>query len=264
MRKMEIRQDQPLDGVESAPGSGRRFHRLVAMLISLLSLYSCFTLLAQDTGHDAWFKLWSVSADLGFCRGGPYREVEEAMREYDFDVSTFSWWSGDIISHPFSNPGGFAWGVHARRYFDENLALGVYAGNSHCGTTHGYHAQAHYLFVEYSVISVETTVSVNYYDFLHLGAGPALYLVRSWRSSENADTGAEEYMHPKAGFVFELGVRIPRRSRFFLDLSFQCHCTGKAEIGPFTAQYVSYYVTLPAMDVPFNHLGFLIGTGIRL
>jgi hypothetical protein len=68
--------------------------------------------------------------------------------------------------------------------------------------------------------------------------------------------------HSKGGAQAEAVVRIPTRTRLFLDARAQYRLTGRLTIGPFTP--FGGTITFPATDIRFNHWLVGVGPGVRL
>jgi opacity protein-like surface antigen len=210
-------------------------------------------------------KKWSVSINFGVRIGGPNVQLKEAIYEYGFDrtpQATASLFgpvqSGKEKEHPYTNTYPSLM-INAKYYITGPLAIGISTGYTHLGDIHGYNTG--YLNINNSVFSISPIISLNSYDIVRIGLGPALFFTNAF-TGNLLDPGEEKYRHKKIGFVIAFGFRIPKTTRVFFEFDFQYRYVGKADIGPFTVDnYQS--ATLPKTSVSYNHAFIGAGFGFR-
>ena len=132
------------------------------------------------------------------------------------------------------------------------------------GTTHGYRDPFMYMFVRGQVKAASLVGFVSPNGTLRLGAGPAVYLVRFIRY-DSPSRGDNNSGGTNVGLVFDVGLTVPRNTRFFLDLGAQYRFVGTGRIGPFeeTSSDGSTTITLGG-QASFNHGMISVGIGMRM
>jgi hypothetical protein len=212
-------------------------------------------------------KKFSITMYMGWTKGGPCKQIEDAMITNGFnDHRGPGWFNSSGTDYPFTDRYIPSWMFGVKYYLKPPFSIGIVAGKAHLGSTHGYKIETwgHILYIDYTVFNISPIFSYNYYDFVRIGIGPSLYFTKAWESSyspgmESVDV---EYEHTKVGFLIDFGLRIPKKSRFFFDLNAQYRYVGKAEIGPFNEN--PYRDVLPKTEVNYSHFLISFGFGVRI
>ena len=205
-------------------------------------------------------KYWSFSFIWLGRTGGPGEDIEDAMIEAEFNKRSPASWFGSGRSHPFSRIEKLSMMVGVKRYINPLYSIGIFFDDTYLGTTHGYHDQAGFLFIDYSTSMLAPIVSINLYDILRIGTGPALYFTKAWDSLSGEK---EQYEVTKVGLMIDTGIRVPWRSSFFAEFITQFRKVGQVEIGPFTAEYLNNTAELPKTKVNYDHWIIGFGLGFR-
>ena len=237
------------------------------MKISMLMILICVPLYAnsQETTNSikSELKLWSFSLNIVGRSEGPGKDIENAMIDAGFGEYSPASWFGDGNSHPFSriDKSSIIWSI--KRYIKPFYSIGINFGNTYLGKTFGYHNQARFLFIDYSSFTISPFISINLYDILRIGTGPALYFTRSWKTNGASSEESEDYVITKVGYMIDTGIRIPWRSAFFVEFITQYRKVGQVEIGPFTAGINNNIAEFPKTKVNYDHWIVGLGIGIR-
>ena len=234
---------------------------ILLMILFLIPLYAN----SQETTNSTEIehKYWSFSIILAGRIGGPGEDIEDAMIEAEFNKFSPASWFGSGKSHPFSKIEKLSLLVSVKRYIKPQYSISIIFGNTYLGTTHGYHDQAGYLFIDYSSSCLAPIISINLYDILRIGTGPALYFTKAWKTSSSLNEEDESYKITKVGLMFDTGIRIPWRSAFFAEFITQYRKVGQVEIGPFTAERFNSIAELPKTKVNYDHWIIGLGLGFR-
>jgi hypothetical protein len=133
--------------------------------------------------------------------------------------------------HPYSLTGldfqsGAPWMVSMHYVIKSPFAFGIIAGRTPIGTTIGFHAEPDLnLSVRYSATILASLFSFQAADVLRLGVGPAIYYPKTGTTSLDAkDQGT---LGSKVGFLVDVGVMLPSKSRAFLELRLQYRVSAK-------------------------------------
>jgi len=236
--------------------------KLLILTFLLLIHLSLNTQVTENT-VESELKLWSFSCAAAGVSKGPLKEIENVMEETGFGEYSPGFWGWGGSSHPYSRlrKASFIWCL--KRHIKPLYSIGINFGNTDFGETVGYHDQAGHLFIDSSVFSISPFISLNYYDILRLGAGPAFHFARSWKTSGSSTEESEDYVITKVGFTIDTGIRAPWRSTFFVDFITQYRKVGEVEMGPFTAEFVNEIAEFPKTKVNFDHWIFGLGIGLR-
>jgi hypothetical protein len=197
--------------------------------------------------------------------------VEEAMRVGGFADRSPAFF-GPAIDHPHSRTG--FWEIGRPLIFELNYAwrpswsIGFVQSHTPIGETFGYRSPGlQYLSVQYQVRTTSVVVLRNH-DFFRGGGGLA------WHSAQvRQDPGAQPdpatrdqswTTRSRVGMIALAGIRLPKETRVFLDLSLQYRILAQAPIGPFMPPALgSPPTTLPAFDAQFSHWFVAFGPGVR-
>ena len=200
---------------------------------------------------------WAVSVGTGVAVGGGTSEaLEAAMRQAGFDDTSPAFF-GPASPHPKSgdDPGVARFSVSSG--LGRSWDVGVAYDRIRIGHTYGFRAPLQFLFVNYETTSL-AVVGSRTFGPARAGLGPAWF---SARSSEDHST--ERVRRSTIGFVAEAGLRLPARTRVYLDLDLQYRHVGWSEIGAFSYDLLPGRIPFAAVNVPFNHWYLGIGSGVR-
>ncbi|UCF20402.1 MAG: hypothetical protein JSU87_03070 [Gemmatimonadota bacterium] len=207
-------------------------------------------------GRPDWrSRRWSVGAYLGGSRGGANSDLEMALISSGWDEPRPDPVTGLVSEHPRSSHGGASPMIALRYRFTLLLAGELLFSNVETGRTTGYQFPTT-LQLRHSVLSFAPLASVQL-AILHLGAGPALHVVRAGYGSEGYDES-----HLKLGVLGDLGIAFPQDYVVFLDVRAQYRVVGKAEIGPISGAGGGSGA-FPAAQIDFNHLYLSAGLAVR-
>ncbi|MDP8269576.1 MAG: hypothetical protein P9L97_12700 [Candidatus Tenebribacter davisii] len=234
---------------------------LLLMALFLIPLYAN----SQETTNstEVELKYWSFSIILAGRIGGPGEDIEDAMIEAEFNKFSPASWFGSGNSHPHSRMGKASFILGVKRYIKPLYSISIIFGNIYLGTTLGYHDQAGFLFIDYSSSCFAPIISINLYDILRIGTGPALYFTKAWKTISSLNEEDESYKITKVGLMIDSGIRIPWRSAFFAEFTTQYRKVGQVEIGPFTAGNSNNMAELPKTEVNYDHWIIGLGLGFR-
>lgn len=236
------------------------------LLILMISSFMITASPAQEslTSGLPKIKKLSIALYIGWYKGGPCKQIEEAMIKNGFDDHRGpGWFGGSGTDHPFTQNYMPSWMISVKYYLKPPFSIGIIAGKAHLGSTHGYKIETwgQSLYIDYTVFNVSPILSYNSYDNFRIGIGPSIYFTKAWESSYHGEGVDVEYKNTKVGFLIDFGLRIPKKSRFFFDLNVQYRYVGKAEIGPFDENI--YRDVLPKTKVKYNHFLISFGFGVR-
>jgi len=235
---------------------------LVALIISSFWINAS---MAQESSNSDTpkKKRWSYAIYIGGNAGGPSDQIEDEMNKNGFNKTssggTFLFWSSSGSDYPYTTP-GISWTMNVKYYATDRFASGILLGNTYYGSTHGYKESS--LIVDYKAIFISPVISFNSFDILHIGAGPSLFFTKAWEGSGHHATEAIYYKKTKLGFLVDLGLRVPGKSRYFFELNILYKYVGKANIGPF--QRYEDSDILPETKVNYNHFLISFGFGVRI
>lgn len=228
----------------------------------LTFLISCFiitTMHAQKSQNSDIPKLkkWSIATYLSlYAFGGPRKQLEDQMIRYRFyDPGA----TKDSPYSPYEPMPTFM--ISAKYYIKSPFSIGIVGGFTFLGRICGPVPKDANLQVSYSVRYIATIFSYNLYDIVNLGIGPSVYFTKAWESSHSFERVDVECWHTKVGFIIDLGLRIPRKTRFFGEMNVQYRYVGKVDVGPF---YVNpNRDPLPQTSVKYDHFTICPGFGVR-
>ena len=248
--------------------------RLIIVLTfwSILVSYPASGLTQNKTDEDhRGLKRWSISYCIGSTSSGPAGDIEKAMRAGGFNDTQVGglFGGGEAIAHPFSKTGfgetGFPMLFELHYLINPYFSIGAIISNSPIGQTLGYHDPLCDLFIDYSVATYAPVFSVRA-GVLRLGIGPAWNVMNATRTDAEGVSPVEKVK--KLGILLDLGLSIPRNSRFFVELKVQYRSVGKIEIGPYESKWETEFArasaTFPRSKVNYSHLFYGIGIGFRL
>jgi hypothetical protein len=233
------------------------------LMISLLFIlfYSFVTVAQSPTDSvESTYRRWSVSVNLAARISNYNSKMEEEMTAQGFGDDSSPTWFGDGKEYPYSRsyPGII---LNAKYYFWGPLAVGLSTGYTLLGEVHGNNDGSR-LTLTSSVISLAPEVSVNMYDMLKLGVGPALYFTNTY-SGENYNAERQSYRRTKLGVLIDFGLRMPKSKRFFFEFSVQVRLAGQAEVGPYITGDTQEE-TFQKISINYNFGVVGAGFGIRL
>lgn len=243
--------------------------RFVAFL-AFVVLIETTGLVAQghtgDSNQSRPTRRWSVVASsVANWGGGLIADLETAMIAAGLDDDSACWlFCTGTIAHPKSHRPSMGSKFAVSYNFTPAFGLRASWSVHSLGTTHGYRDPFTYMFVRGQVKAASLVAYVSPNGTLRLGAGPAVYLVRFIRydSPSRGDTSSGG---TNVGLVFDVGLTVPRNTRFFLDLGAQYRVVGTGQIGPFetTSLDGSTMTTLDG-QASFNHGVLSVGVGMRM
>lgn len=210
-------------------------------------------------------KKLSIAIYIGWWKGGPSKQIEDAMIKNGFDdYRGPGWFNSSGTDHPFTDnyiPSGL---INVKYYLKSPFSIGIIAGKAHLGSTHGYKIEdfGHIIYIDYTVFNISPIFSYNSYDIMRIGIGPSVYFTKAWESSYNMGGVDVEYKNTKVGFLIDFGLRIPKKSLLFFEFNTQYRYVGKSEIGPFNEN--PYRDVLPKTEVNYSHFLISFGFGVRL
>lgn len=185
------------------------------------------------------------------------------MQSSGFGDTSPGFW-GPGVAHPFSNTGfgavGFPVVIELNYRLRGMWAASLLLGRTPIGMTLGYRKPASYVTIDYAVTNIALMASVTDDGVLHAALGPSLHVAQARQGG--VGVGSWE-AHSKLGFIGQVRLTIPRKSRFYLDVEVQYRQVGAVELGPYSVFAQSGDAVLPAMDVPFDHWLIGIGPGVR-
>lgn len=214
-------------------------------------------------------RLWSVSVAAGGGWGESSQGVEAAMRAAGFDDASCSGFfsCGRLIAHPFSRGAEPTWLLTVRRRFGKVAHLRTAMGRITLGETHGYKADGFgdFIFLRQRASTYAIMAGINAQDGggLWVAAGPAFHRV----ALEHIELPRGPAVTAnRLGAVVALGLVLPPRKRFFVELQGQYRLVGTVDLGPIDVASIGEGIggTLPRTGVNFNHGVLLLGLGVRL
>lgn len=242
----------------------------IALIATVIAFTQIGVAYAQQsiTGEEKQvsFKRWSITLTTGPVSGGPAGDIEQAMIESKFNLRSPDGFFGPGRDHPFSDGSGLGWMAEVQYKINTTFVAGLNYTYAGLPSSHGYHSKAHYLFVENISQSISTTVSIDLNRSLRLGLGPGIHFIES---GDMDDTIVRDYAtessHTKLGFTFDLALRVPAKSRLYVDFNLRYRYVGDVAIGPLTAEsFQGETAVFPKTAVNYNHFIAAAGIGIRL
>jgi hypothetical protein len=213
----------------------------------------------------------TVTFQTGQPSSGPAHDVEEAMRVSGFADPSPAFF-GPAIDHPHSRTGfgqiGIPFTFELDYVWTPSWSVGFVQSHTPMGETLGYRSRgAQYLDVQYQVTTTGVVV-LKHHEFFRVGGGLALH-----RAQVRQDPGAQPdpalrdeswASRSRVGVIALAGIRLPKETRVFLDLSLQYRLLPQAPIGPITPPaFGTPPATLPAFDAQFSHWYVAVGPGVR-
>jgi hypothetical protein len=239
-------------------------HFIVALTLGILLISYPATVLPRDIDKASNPKLrrFSLSVYRADSVIGPAKDIEKVMETFGFNESSFGLFGEGVISYPYSRTTGFPWMIGLHYLFKSPFGVGVIVSNSAIGRTSGLKDPWLYVSLKYSVMTYASVVSIQA-KAIRIGIGPALHLAHTHQ--ENGDNKIESRSAKKFGFLLDLSLFFPWKSRFFGEIRAQYRSVGKVKIGPYETSSISlgYSAVLPATEVNYNHWLIGLGLGIR-
>lgn len=168
----------------------------------------------------------------------------------------FIWCSGPI-AHPWSAQGGPT-GMFALDYvMAPSWSLRIQWTTADLGEAFGYHEPTGWLFVRSGMASGSAMANLRM-GGMFVGVGPALQRVTITRNEYRASSTTQT----RIGATIAVGLRLPARSRVFLELVGQQQLVGSVPIGPYTTSDSS--ATLQRMSGSFSYRTIKFGMGARM
>ena len=206
----------------------------------------------------------TIAVGTGYASSGPAKDLEAAMRSAGFNDSMQDtlFGSGTIL-HPYSVFDGFPASLDVNWTLPRRWQLKTTLSRAPMGETLGYHSPAYYLFVDYRVTSLETMVTKTLGP-IQIGAGASWCSVETRNFAATMGSSGGWTHRSRAGAVAEITTQLPRKTKFFLNISGRYRYLGRVTVGPFVAQ--GYFNQPPLTfqaDVRFNHWIVTVGPGLR-
>jgi hypothetical protein len=234
---------------------------------ALLSLLAPSVVVAQAKAPSP--RLWSMSLVLGAAVAHQVTAgVEGAMVAggYDDTRSCFLFCEGEI-TYPYTRFDGPSLAVTVRRRLKPILDARAMFGFTPLGETFGYNS------APTSFSSITLRQRVNTYALMlglrpdsgsgfWIALGPALHGVAMDRTDA---VGGPSITSSRLGAVAAIGVEIPTRKGFFVEIQGQYRLVGTVTTPPIDGKWFDGTIegTLPSTDVNFNHGMLAIGVGAR-
>lgn len=208
---------------------------------------------------------WSVSTSYEIGGGKSNEGVEASMRAGGFADRESCWFfCTGTIANPHSNSGGAPGGLLTVRWqFNKLVHFRAIVGRHMLAETFGFKAGGDFGGTNLDVIQSVATVAIL--AGIHgraiggpwVAVGPALFRVASEIVSRPTSPLS---VANRFGAVVAIGLTLPARKRFFVDLQGQYRFVGTTDLGPMD---VPNGGTLPRTPVNFNHLAWGVGLGVR-
>ncbi len=253
-----------LPGSQSLPASskgartlsGCRTCAVVAFLMLTAASESVCQVVGYVGGKPDWrSRRWSVGLYIGGSRGDANADLEEALIASGWDEPRVDPVTGLVRAYPTSSRGGVSLMGAVRYRLTVILAGELLFSSVETGRTTGYQFPTT-LQLRHSVLSFAPLASAQL-SILHLGAGPALHVIRVGHGTAGYDES-----HLKLGLLGDVGIAFPQDYVAFLDVRVQYRVVGKAEIGP-VAGGGGGSAEFQAAAVGFNHVLLSAGLAIR-
>jgi hypothetical protein len=221
---------------------------------------------AQTAAGTEQKSRFTISFRLGDGGRGPAADLEGAMRLAGFDHASIGLFSGAPIATPFSSTGfgsiGFPFSIDWRYRTIGPWVVGIVYSNTPIGTTLGEAENYRFLFIDYGVVTTAGMIGAQWH-VIQVSAGPALHILRSKRSDQNAEP-IRWVNTRRFGYVAQVRTSVPEYSTVFFDMSAEYRSTGRASVGPFTARGAFGSTTsFPSTNVTYSHWFLGIGAGLR-
>ena len=219
---------------------------------------------ASPDARAASPRRWTVSIVTGPTSSGPAGEIETAMRNAGLSDDSKSFFTNDVISHPFSRTDwgdlGFPWLLDVHYAVRPRYGVSVIVSQAMAGTTFGYRNPSEFMFLEYVVNMIAPVLSIEPRPWVRVGAGPAFYSATLSQTAGGSDVRQRDR---KVGLLLDGSMNVPARSRVFAEIRVQYRRVG-TKIGPLTSSgSLSDAVVLPATSVSYSHIFVGAGLGIR-
>lgn len=205
-------------------------------------------------------KRWSVSFVGGTSKGGPARDLEEAMVANGFgqtDPGGCFFFCTKEKEFPDSVPGLY-FSANIKYRVNNLYALSLYYSKNDFGETAGYNNRVRRLYISNTLKSISPIISVGVQDLFALGVGPALHFVEAVGGRPKT-----AYSETKLGAIADLTFKIPRKSTFYFTLNLQYKIVGNVSVGPFRKEHFGEAATFNRVKVNYNQLAKGFGWGFR-
>ena len=245
-------------------------------VFALVAMLYCMFVCAEDVRAEQQDeqRRWSVTVFGGALERVGDFDIGAGMMRDGFDArSPDGSFFGPGRDHPFIHNEVARWTVTASRVMSEGFALTLLYGRSDYGYSSGYHIDATYLNLKSTVDVAAALITLRDTSLLErliqkeifearLGLGPALCFTKTENITGRG--GGESYEDTKFGFLVDVSLRAPARSRLFALGQVQYRHVGSADIGPFTAESIlGDSATMNPTTAEFNHMVFGVGVGVR-
>jgi hypothetical protein len=208
---------------------------------------------------------WTAELGIGHSSAGPAGDLETAMRSAGFDSDAPAFFSRNPTPHPFSRTGfgsiGVPVSIEVGYGLEPSWDVSAFWQRTPIGETLGYSHLGEFLFVQYAVDSAGVKAAHSIGP-LRIAAGPARYTLRT----KQQEGGAPEdwVAYSGWGFVAEAGVKVPRETRAYLDVTVCYRHMGKVTVGPFVPRgYQTATSAVPPTKVDASHWLIAVGPGFR-
>ncbi len=233
---------------------------MTTLCLCMAFSYFSFTQQSSDI-QEIDQKTWSVSMQIGGnIVGGQNARLEEEMTKQGFcQTSTPVWFSNTGRDYPYSKSYPSIT-LNAKYYLTDPISIGFIAGFSHLGEVHG-NKNNNRLSLTSTLFSFSPIMAINEYDILKIGIGPALYFTSTYTGSL-FDTEGTKYNKAKLGFLIDLGLRVPKSRRFFIEVDLQIRIVGNSEVGPFKTNTYDPEI-FQKISINYSHAFLGVGMGFR-
>jgi hypothetical protein len=208
---------------------------------------------------------WTAGLRIGHPSAGPAGDLETAMRGAGFDSDAPAFFTRDPTPHPFSRTGlgsiGVPMSIEVGYGLKPSWDVSAFWQRTPIGETLGYSHHGEFLFVQYAVDSAGVKAAHSIGP-LRIAAGPARYTLRT----KQQESGAPEdwLAYSGWGFVAEAGVKVPRETRAYLDVTVCYRHMRKVTVGPFVPRgYQTAISEVPLTKVDASHWLIAFGPGFR-
>ncbi|MCP4724598.1 MAG: hypothetical protein GY863_06165, partial [bacterium] len=170
-----------------------------------------------------------------------------------------------VYPHSETGIGGFGsypWLVSIQRSFSDKMSAGITVSWTRIGETTGLRDDYYFLEVEYSVLTVASVIELHLFNFLNIGAGPAMYIAESCQI-EPQDQITARNQSTMFGYLIDLGLMIPSKRRSYFEIKWQYRGVGDVDVGPYDVTLPDGTMTFSGSRVKFNHSYLGLGLGVR-